>query len=96
MICDLLHPNYIILSQSTKYRMSIDKDKVNALLLEFQRLLQSFKPNNSELQLITSKIKKMTERNIRKQQRSRFTNLSRKKFNDSDSSGKKRVKIPID
>lgn len=88
--------NYIKLSQSTKNRMSVDKDKVNALLLEFQKLLQSYKPNNSELQVINAKIAKMTEKNVRKLQRNRKGDFKRKKSEDSHSSGKKRVKIPID
>jgi hypothetical protein len=47
--------------------MSVDKDKVNNILLEFQNILKRFKPNTSELQLINSKISKMTARNIEKQ-----------------------------
>ncbi|MHA2174565.1 MAG: hypothetical protein ACXABI_07035 [Candidatus Hodarchaeales archaeon] len=76
--------------------MSVDKDKVNALLLEFQRLLQSYKPNNSELQLITSKITKMTRKNVRRQQKNKNAELRRKKPSTTNSSRKKRVKIPID
>ena len=76
--------------------MSVDKDKVNALLLEFQKLLQSYKPNNSELQLINAKITKMTEKNVRKLQRNQTRDLRRKKSGKSRSSDKKRVKIPID
>ncbi|MHA2053513.1 MAG: hypothetical protein ACW99F_07950 [Candidatus Hodarchaeales archaeon] len=76
--------------------MSVDKDKVNALLLEFQRLLQSYKPNNSELQLITSKITKMTRKNVRRQQKSKNAESRRKNPSATNSSRKKRVKIPID
>ena len=47
--------------------MPVDKDKVNAILLEFQNILKKFKPNTTELQLINSKISQMTARNIEKQ-----------------------------
>ena len=47
--------------------MSIDKEKVNTLLLEFQNLLKKYRPNTSELQLINSKISQMTARNVVKQ-----------------------------
>ncbi len=47
--------------------MPVDKDKVNAILLEFQNILKKFKPNTNELQLINSKISQMTARNIEKQ-----------------------------
>jgi hypothetical protein len=47
--------------------MPVDKDKVNAILLEFQNILKEFKPNTTELQLINSKISQMTARNIEKQ-----------------------------
>ncbi len=47
--------------------MSFKKDKVNTILLEFQEILKKYRPNTSELQLITSKISQMTARNIEKQ-----------------------------
>ena len=47
--------------------MSIEKDKVNAILREFQDILKKHRPNTSELQLINSKISQMTARNIEKQ-----------------------------
>ncbi len=47
--------------------MSIEKDKVNAILREFQDILKKYRPNTSELQLINSKISQMTARNIEKQ-----------------------------
>jgi hypothetical protein len=47
--------------------MAIDKNKVNAILLEFQEILKKFKPNTSELEMINSKISKMTARNVQKQ-----------------------------
>ncbi len=47
-------------------RMSVDKDKVNQILLEFQNILKKFRPNTSELQLINKKISQMTARNVRK------------------------------
>ena len=47
--------------------MPVDKNKVNAILLEFQNILKKFKPNTTELQLINSKISQMTARNIEKQ-----------------------------
>ncbi|UCG03695.1 MAG: hypothetical protein JSW11_06850 [Candidatus Heimdallarchaeota archaeon] len=45
----------------------IEKDKVNAILREFQDILKKYRPNTSELQLINSKISQMTARNIEKQ-----------------------------
>lgn len=47
--------------------MSVDKDKVNMILLEFQKILKKFRPNTTELKLINSKISKMTAKNIGKQ-----------------------------
>ncbi|MFX0015594.1 MAG: hypothetical protein ACFFB2_11570 [Promethearchaeota archaeon] len=47
--------------------MSIEKDKVNLILREFQEILKKYRPNTSELQLINSKISQMTARNIEKQ-----------------------------
>ncbi len=47
--------------------MSIDKEKVNTILVKFQQLLNQYRPNTSELQLISSKISQMTARNIVKQ-----------------------------
>lgn len=47
--------------------MSLKKDKVNAILREFQDILKRYRPNTSELQLINSKISQMTARNVEKQ-----------------------------
>lgn len=47
--------------------MSVEKEKVNRILIEFQDILKKYRPNTSELQLITSKISQMTARNIEKQ-----------------------------
>ena len=47
--------------------MSLKKDKVNAILREFQDILKKYRPNTSELQLINSKISQMTARNVEKQ-----------------------------
>ncbi|MFX0050291.1 MAG: hypothetical protein ACFFAJ_01730 [Candidatus Hodarchaeota archaeon] len=47
--------------------MSVDKDKVNTVLLEIQQILKKYRPNTNELQLINSKISQMTARNIQKQ-----------------------------
>lgn len=47
--------------------MPIEKEKVNAILREFQDILKKYRPNTSELQLINSKISQMTARNIEKQ-----------------------------
>ena len=47
--------------------MSVDKDKVNTILKDFQKILKKFKPNTVELQVINSKINQMTARNIQKQ-----------------------------
>jgi hypothetical protein len=77
-------------------RMSVDKDKVNTLLLEFQKLLQMYRPNNSELQLITSKITKMTQKNILKQERKKLKGQSRQEIRSSPTSAKKWHKIKID
>ena len=80
----------------TQIRMSVDKDKVNSLLLEFQNLLKTYRPNKSELQLITSKITKMTEKNISGKQ-SRVSKLkSKKSTKKQNSTDKKWVKIKID
>ncbi len=48
------------------WRMSIDKEKVNQILLEFQQILKEYRPNTSELQLINKKITQMTVRNVNK------------------------------
>lgn len=58
-------------------RMSVDKDKVNQILLEFQNILKKFRPNTSELQLINSKISQMTARNVRKSTSKGYTNQQR-------------------
>ncbi len=76
--------------------MSVDKDKVNALLLEFQRLLNTYRPNKSELQLITSKITKMTEKNILRQQSHGVKAKTRKPTKKEASTDKKWVKIKVD
>ncbi|PWI48409.1 hypothetical protein CEE45_06665 [Candidatus Heimdallarchaeota archaeon B3_Heim] len=76
--------------------MVVDKEKVNALLLEFQKLLKSYRPNNSELQLITSKISKMTQRNLLKQQKRRYTGKTPRKTEQPASSNKKWHKIKVD
>ncbi|UCE13056.1 MAG: hypothetical protein JSV04_12795 [Candidatus Heimdallarchaeota archaeon] len=47
--------------------MPVEKEKVNRILIEFQDILKKYRPNTSELQLITSKISQMTARNIEKQ-----------------------------
>ena len=47
--------------------MSIEKERVNTILREFQDILKQHRPNTAELQLITSKISQMTARNIEKQ-----------------------------
>ncbi len=60
--------------------MSIEKDKVNTILREFQETLKKYRPNTSELQLITSKISQMTARNIEK------------RFSYSQASGSERSK----
>ena len=76
--------------------MSVDKDKVNALLLEFQKLLNVYRPNKPELQLITSKITKMTEKNIQRQPIHGEKATLKKKTKKTKSSDQKRVKIKID
>ncbi|MHA1947321.1 MAG: hypothetical protein ACXADW_15815 [Candidatus Hodarchaeales archaeon] len=80
----------------TQIRMSVDKDKVNSLLLEFQKLLKTYRPNKSELQLITSKITKMTEKNISGQQSRGLKSKPRKSNEKPPSTDKKWVKIKID
>ena len=76
--------------------MSVDKDKVNTLLLEFQKLLNIYRPNKPELQLITSKITKMTEKNILRQSTRGEKRKPRRKQKKTEPSNEKRVKIPID
>ena len=76
--------------------MSVDKDKVNSLLLEFQRLLKTYRPNKSELQLINSKITKMTEKNISGQQSRISKSKPAKSAEKKSSSSKKWVKIKVD
>ena len=76
--------------------MSVDKDKVNTLLLEFQKLLNTYRPNKSELQLITSKITKMTQKNILRQQSSGVKSKTRKPKEKQASTDKKWVKIKVD
>ena len=80
----------------TKIRMSVDKDKVNTLLLEFQKLLKTYRPNKSELQLITSKITKMTEKNISGQYSRVSRSNTTKTMRKQRSTDKKWVKIKID
>ena len=46
--------------------MDTDKQKINYILKEFQKLLKAQKPNTSELKIITSKINKMTSKNLQK------------------------------
>ncbi|MFX1517021.1 MAG: hypothetical protein ACFFC6_12025 [Promethearchaeota archaeon] len=58
--------------------MPIEKDKVNAILREFQDILKKYRPNTSELQLINSKISQMTARNIEKQFRATSSPPARK------------------
>ena len=58
--------------------MSIEKDKVNIILREFQEILKKYRPNTSELQLITSKISQMTARNIEKQFKTSSSQRSKK------------------
>jgi len=76
--------------------MSVDKDKVNSLLLEFQKLLQTFRPNNSELQLITSKITKMTQKNLLKQEKKRLEGRVRPEIKKGPAKKKKWHKIKVD
>ena len=76
--------------------MSVDKDKVNTLLLEFQKLLNTYRPNKLELQQITSKITKMTQKNILRQQSSGVKSKTRKQTEKQASSDKKWVKIKVD
>ena len=76
--------------------MSVDKDKVNALLLEFQKLLQTYRPNKSELQLITSKITKMTEKNIIGQKSRNIKSKTQESPKKQASTNKKWVKIKVD
>ncbi len=76
--------------------MAIDKEKVNALLLEFQKLLKSYRPNNSELQLITNKIAQMTHRNLLKQQKSQHMRKTPRKTQRATSSKKKWHKIKVE
>ncbi|MFX0123039.1 MAG: hypothetical protein ACFFAE_05330 [Candidatus Hodarchaeota archaeon] len=75
--------------------MSIEKDKVNAILREFQDILKKHRPNTSELQLINSKISQMTARNIEKQFRATRSPPTR---NSSSPKPKKKkwYKIKID
>ena len=76
--------------------MAVDKEKVNALLLEFQKLLKSYRPNNSELQLITNKISKMTQRNLLKQQKRTSKVKNQEKTERHASSKKKWHKIKVE
>ena len=76
--------------------MSVDKDKVNSLLLEFQKLLQNYRPNNSELQLITSKITKMTQKNLRKQERKKIKGRVQPEIKKSPTKKKKWHKIKVE
>ena len=69
--------------------MSVDKDKVNKILLEFQNILKRFKPNTTELQLINSKISKMTAKNIEKQFSPTQTSYSRDSQRSSPPKKKK-------
>jgi hypothetical protein len=75
--------------------MVVDKDKVNKLLLEFQDLLKTYRPNNSELQLITTKITEMTQRNILKQHKRQSQRQSKQKTKPSSSPKKKWHKIKV-
>ena len=75
--------------------MSIEKDKVNAILREFQDILKKYRPNTSELQLINSKISQMTARNIEKQFSS-ITSSPQRKPPTPKSEKKKWRKIKID
>ncbi|MHA2243340.1 MAG: hypothetical protein ACXADY_00060 [Candidatus Hodarchaeales archaeon] len=74
--------------------MSIEKDRVNLILREFQEILKKHRPNTSELQLITSKISQMTARNIEKQFRASSSQPPRKA--PPPKPGKKWHKINID
>ena len=76
--------------------MSVDKDKVNSLLLEFQKLLQTYRPNNSELQLITSKITKMTQKNLLKQERKKIQGRVQPEIKKAQSKNKKWHKIEVE
>ncbi len=76
--------------------MAVDKKKVNALLLEFQKLLKSYRPNSSELQLITRKISKMTQRNLLKQQQGQKLSNTQRKTLRPESKNKKWHKIKVE
>ena len=77
--------------------MSIEKDKVNTILHEFQEILKKYRPNTSELQLITSKISQMTARNIQKQfNHTQISGSKPIKEIPSSKPRKKRFKIKID
>lgn len=77
--------------------MSIKKDKVNTILVEFQEILKKYRPNTSELQLITSKISQMTARNIEKQfSYSKASSPQQSKMSPSTKPRKKWHKIKID
>jgi hypothetical protein len=77
--------------------MSVKKDKVNKILLEFQEILKKHRPNTSELQLITSKISQMTARNIEKQfTQSQVTGPPKSKEIPPSKKEKKWHKINID
>lgn len=76
--------------------MSVDKDKVNTLLLEFQKLLKTYRPNNSELQLITSKITKMTQKNLLKQERKKLQGRVRPEIKKGPDKTKRWHKIKVE
>ena len=77
--------------------MSIKKDKVNTILVEFQEILKKYRPNTSELQLITSKISQMTARNIEKQfSYSKASSPQQSKKSPSTKQRKNWHKIKID
>lgn len=77
--------------------MKPDKDKVNIILREIQKILKEYKPNTSELQLINTRISQMTKRNIRKQfVQNPYPQAQKKSEKTEDQASKIRYKIKID
>lgn len=81
--------------------MDTDKEKINYILREFQKLLKIHKPNSSELEIITSKINKMTSKNLQKarkksQTRSTTSEFEENKPKSSPSIDKNWYKIDIE
>ena len=77
--------------------MSVDKNKVNQILIEFQEILKKFRPNTSELQLINKKISQMTARNLRKSTPRDYSRQKQdQRVDKQQKSQKKRYKINIE